>query len=106
MKNITINTLEDVHLSHLSLAVQVSNRALEERKLRLTVFDVDRHRRHNVIGHAIYPLKEHNYDSNERVVVWRDLEREVSDVRVVISSNSSFHVLTLSARGPSLYVRI
>ena len=60
--------------------MQVSNRALEERTLKVTLFDVDRHKRHNVTGHAQYALKEHAYESNERVVIWRDLEREVTEV--------------------------
>ncbi|XP_059158664.1 synaptotagmin-15-like [Physella acuta] len=58
---------------------QVSHRALEERVLKLTVYDVDRHKRHQVIGHALYPLREHASESNVRLVVWRDLEREVSE---------------------------
>ncbi len=53
---------------------------MSERILRMTVFDVDRHKRHQVVGHALYPLKEHQHDSNERVVIWRDLEREVNEV--------------------------
>ena len=56
---------------------------MEERVLRLTVYDVDRHKKHQVIGHALYPLKAHAHDDNERVVIWRDLEREVSEVRFV-----------------------
>ena len=58
----------------------MSNKAIQERVLKLTMFDVDRHKRHHVLGHALYPLKEHDYESNERVVIWRDLEREVSEV--------------------------
>ncbi|KAH9504050.1 Synaptotagmin-15 [Bulinus truncatus] len=59
---------------------QVSHRALEERVLKLTVLDVDRHKRHQVIGHALYPLREHDCENNVRLVIWRDLEREVSEV--------------------------
>ncbi|KAI0212144.1 Synaptotagmin-15 [Lamellibrachia satsuma] len=59
--------------------LQVSSKNIVERVLRLTIYDIDRHRRHNVIGHALYPLREHDYDNNERVVIWRDLEREVSE---------------------------
>ena len=60
----------------------MSNKAIDERVLKLTVYDIDRHKRHIIIGHALYPLKEHNYESNERVVMWRDLEREVAEVLV------------------------
>ncbi|KAK3579479.1 hypothetical protein CHS0354_028292 [Potamilus streckersoni] len=60
-----------------SYIFQVSNRNINDRILKFSVFDVDRHKKHNVIGHALYPLRDHDCDSNERLVVWRDLEREV-----------------------------
>ncbi|KAL3876862.1 hypothetical protein ACJMK2_034645 [Sinanodonta woodiana] len=60
-----------------SYVFQVSNRNINDRILKFSVFDVDRHKKHNVIGHALYPLRDHDCDSNERLVVWRDLEREV-----------------------------
>ena len=68
-----------------------------ERVLRLTVYDVDRHKKHQVIGHALYPLKAHAHDDNERVVIWRDLEREVSEVSKILSEvlwaeNKDLHV--------------
>lgn len=50
--------------------------------LKFTVYDVDRQKKHNVIGHALYPLKDHECESNERLVIWRDLEREVIEVHV------------------------
>ncbi|ESO89388.1 synaptotagmin 15b [Lottia gigantea] len=62
-----------------SFVFQVSLRSVEDRVLKLTVFDVDRHKRHNVLGHALYPLRDHDCQSNERVVVWRDLEKEVAE---------------------------
>ncbi|XP_064640032.1 synaptotagmin-15-like isoform X2 [Lineus longissimus] len=62
-----------------SFVFQVPHKSFEERCLKLTMYDVDRHRRHQVIGHAVYPLKEHDSECNERVVIWRDLEREVSE---------------------------
>uniref|UniRef100_X1YW52 C2 domain-containing protein n=2 Tax=Capitella teleta TaxID=283909 RepID=X1YW52_CAPTE len=65
-----------------SFVFQVPNKAIDERVLKLTMYDIDRHKRHVVIGHALYPLREHNYESNERVVMWRDLEREVTEMNV------------------------
>ncbi|KAJ8318813.1 hypothetical protein KUTeg_003904 [Tegillarca granosa] len=62
-----------------SYVFQVSYRSLQDRVLKFTVFDVDRHKRHNVIGHALYPLKDHDGESNERLVMWRDLDREVAE---------------------------
>lgn len=58
---------------------QVSNKTLEERVLKLTVFEADRHKRNVVVGHALYPMKDHY--GNEKVVLWRDLERELTEVR-------------------------
>ena len=60
--------------------LQVSNRNINDRVLKFSVYDVDRHKKHQVIGHALYPLKDHDCESNERLVIWRDLEREVLEV--------------------------
>ena len=68
------------HPHQFGVCFQVSNRTVEERVLKLTVFDLDRHKRHNVIGHALFPLRDHDFENNERVVIWRDIEREVSEV--------------------------
>ena len=65
---------------YILVFLQVSQRGIQERTMKLTIYDVDRHKRHNVIGHALYPLKDHEYESNERVVIWRDLEKEVVEV--------------------------
>lgn len=62
------------------LCLQVNSRTIDDRVLKLTVYDVDRHKRHNVIGHALYPLRDHDCLLEGRLVVWRDLEREVSEV--------------------------
>ena len=48
----------------------------KERVLKFTVFDV--HKRQRTVGHATYPLQDHNPE--EAVYVWRDLERELTDV--------------------------
>eukprot|EP00106_Octopus_bimaculoides_P005962 XP_014773404.1 PREDICTED: synaptotagmin-15-like [Octopus bimaculoides] len=62
-----------------SYIFQVSHKSFDDRILKFTMFDVDRHRRHNVIGHALFPLKEYDCENNERMVIWRDLEKEVSE---------------------------
>ena len=62
------------------ILLQVSNRNINDRVLKFSVYDVDRHKKHQVIGHALYPLKDHDCESNERLVIWRDLEREVLEV--------------------------
>jgi hypothetical protein len=60
---------------------QVSHKDLPERAIKLTVYDVSRQKHHICIGHVVYPLTGHLFD--ERVVVWRDLERELAQVSVV-----------------------
>ena len=42
--------------------VQVSYKNLSERVLKLTVYDIDRLRRHNVIGSVVFPLRGHEDD--------------------------------------------
>jgi len=42
---------------HGPVGVQVSHKNLSERVLKLTVCDIDRLRRHNVIGSAVFPLR-------------------------------------------------
>lgn len=57
-----------------SYIFQIPGKALSERVLKLTVLDNDRGKRHNVIGHVLFPLKDLDPLSGERVVAWRDLE--------------------------------
>lgn len=51
---------------------------MEERVLKFTVYEVDRSKRHLVVGHALYPLKDHDVDG--RLVIWKNLEREITEV--------------------------
>ena len=39
------------------MASQVGSKELSERALKLTVYDIDRDRKHNIIGHAIHYFK-------------------------------------------------
>ena len=59
-------------------------RALQQRTLRLSVYDVDRSKRHKLIGHALYPLKDLDYETHQKVVMWLDLEKEVQEVMSII----------------------
>ncbi|PRD27091.1 UNVERIFIED_CONTAM: Synaptotagmin-15 [Trichonephila clavipes] len=52
----------------------------EERILKATVLDSDRGKRYNVIGHALFPLKEIDLTSNEMCVQWKDLIKDVDTV--------------------------
>ncbi|XP_077503790.1 synaptotagmin-15-like [Amblyomma americanum] len=56
---------------------QIPAKALSERILKLTVLDNDRGKRHNVIGHVLFPLRDLDPLSGERIVAWRDLETTV-----------------------------
>ena len=72
---------------YISICFQITLKALEERVLKFTAYDVDRNRRHQVIGHALYPLKEQSCEGDERVVIWRDLEK------VVVEVSSALYIL-------------
>jgi len=58
----------------------VAHKDLAEHTIKLTVYDVTR-QRHVVIGHAVYPLTNHMFD--DRIIVWRDLERELIQVGIL-----------------------
>ncbi|XP_071829871.1 synaptotagmin-15-like isoform X2 [Apostichopus japonicus] len=62
-----------------SFVFQVTFKALQQRTLRLSVFDVDRSKKHRLIGHAMYPLKDLDYETHQKVVMWLDLEKEVNE---------------------------
>ncbi|XP_013399810.1 synaptotagmin-15 isoform X2 [Lingula anatina] len=85
-----------------SYVFQVSYKTIQDRTLKLTVFDVDRSKRHRSVGHALYPLKEHDCESNEQVVIWRDLEREVTgsatnqgELHIALTYNDNLERLTV-----------
>ncbi|XP_066942502.1 synaptotagmin-15-like isoform X2 [Macrobrachium rosenbergii] len=56
---------------------QITAKELEERALKLTFFDVDRDKKHQVIGHVLFMLKDLAPWEGKRMLR-RDLEREVS----------------------------
>ncbi|XP_063861689.1 synaptotagmin-15-like isoform X2 [Scylla paramamosain] len=56
---------------------QVTAKELEDRALKLTFYDVDRDKKHQVIGHVLILLKELGEWEGKRLLR-RDLEREVS----------------------------
>ncbi|XP_023226941.1 synaptotagmin-15-like, partial [Centruroides sculpturatus] len=62
---------------------QIPVRTLNERAIKLTVYDNDRGKRYNVIGHVIYPLRELNgTTTTETLLNWRDLEKEEVEVNL------------------------
>ncbi|XP_052782510.1 synaptotagmin-15-like isoform X2 [Mya arenaria] len=86
-----------------SYVFQVSSRSFADRVLKFTVYDVDRQKKHHVIGHALYPLKDHECEGNERLVIWRDLESEVlettqdqkGEIMVSLSYNNHLERVTV-----------
>jgi len=62
----------------------VSSKDIECRVLRLTVYEVDRHKRHVIVGHALFPLRDCELNdgsaTSDSGVIWRDLERELTEV--------------------------
>ncbi|XP_071545665.1 synaptotagmin-15-like isoform X2 [Panulirus ornatus] len=56
---------------------QITAKELEERALKLTFYDVDRDKKHQVIGHVLFLLKD-LYPWEGKRMLRRDLEREVS----------------------------
>lgn len=66
------------HLITDIIVVKVSHKELSERAIKLTVYDVDRMKRHVIIGYLVYPLTNYEYD--EKIIFWRDLNRELIQV--------------------------
>lgn len=62
-----------------SFVFQISLRAFEERTLKLSVFDVDRHKKHNAIGHVFYQLRDLDLTTEGRAIIKRDLDKEVNE---------------------------
>ncbi|GIY95537.1 hypothetical protein CEXT_380231 [Caerostris extrusa] len=52
----------------------------EERILKATVLDSDRGKRYNVVGHALFPLKDIDLATDEMSVQWKDLIKDVDTV--------------------------
>lgn len=56
---------------------------MDERVLKLTVVDNERGKHHNVIGHALFPLKQLDWNCGENTLVtWKDLNKEATLVSV------------------------
>ncbi|CAH1246575.1 ABC7-42404400C24.1 [Branchiostoma lanceolatum] len=92
-----------------SFVFQVSYKALQTRTLRLTVYDVDRHKKHRTLGNVLYPFKDFDYDDGQKIVMWKDLEEksimetsDLGEVQFSLTYNNHLERLTvvvLRARG-------
>ncbi|GFR23899.1 synaptotagmin-15 [Trichonephila clavata] len=56
--------------------LQLPSRSTAERTLKFTVFDNDRGKHHNPIGHVLVPLKEFFESEQHAEVQWRDMEKK------------------------------
>ncbi|XP_035259329.1 synaptotagmin-15 [Anguilla anguilla] len=59
-----------------SFIFQVSSKSLAQATLSLSVFSVDRQKKHQLEGRALFPLRELDLEGAEGTVVWRDLETD------------------------------
>ncbi|KAM6156469.1 synaptotagmin-15-like [Erethizon dorsatum] len=88
---------------------QVSGKSVTQRVLRFSVYNVDRQRRHQLLGQVLFPLKSETLAGNSHHIIWRDLEpesleppSEFGDLQFCLSYNdylSRLTVVVLRARG-------
>ncbi|XP_047739270.1 synaptotagmin-15-like [Hyalella azteca] len=88
-----------------TFAFMVGAKELTERALKLTVYDVDRDRKHNIIGHAIHLFKDRGAESSPldgREVFYKDLTREtigspreLGQLEVTLCYNDNLERLTV-----------
>ncbi|XP_045133953.1 synaptotagmin-15-like isoform X1 [Portunus trituberculatus] len=90
---------------------QVTAKELEDRALKLTFYDVDRDKKHQVIGHVLILLKELGEWEGKRLLR-RDLEREVSlsprelgQMEVSLGYNDNLERLTVTV-GDSMQLKV
>ncbi|NXP49664.1 SYT15 protein, partial [Heliornis fulica] len=91
---------------------QVSSRMLLQRTLKFLVYHVDQQKKHHLLGQVIFPLKNETLTDDNKLVIWRDLEKEnleppseYGDIQFSLSYNDYLGRLTvvvLRARGLKL----
>ncbi|KAK1794044.1 hypothetical protein P4O66_010951 [Electrophorus voltai] len=94
-----------------SFVFQVSSNSIEQCTLSLSMYSVDRLRKHHVVGRILFPLRHYELKEASGKVLWRDLESESEleqllskhgDIQVSLNYNQSLQRLTvvvLRARG-------
>ncbi|XP_060047197.1 synaptotagmin-15 isoform X2 [Erinaceus europaeus] len=97
---------------HEHFIFQVSSKNVTQRVLRFSVFHVDRQRKHQLLGHVLFPLKKESLAGNSPHLLWRDLEAEnleppseFGDLQFCLGYSDSLSRLTvvvLRARGLQL----
>ncbi|XP_054839307.1 synaptotagmin-15-like isoform X3 [Eublepharis macularius] len=88
---------------------QVSSNTLYQRTLKFCVYHVDKQKKHIFVGQVMFPLKKETLSSDNKVVIWKDLETETleppsehGDIQFSLSYNDYLGRLTvvvLRARG-------
>ncbi|NWV44511.1 SYT15 protein, partial [Grantiella picta] len=91
---------------------QVSSKMLLQRTLKFLVYHVDKQKKHHLLGQVIFPLKNEALTEDNKLVIWRDLEKEnleppseYGDIQFSLSYNDYLGRLTvvvLRARGLKL----
>ncbi|NWR71164.1 SYT15 protein, partial [Centropus unirufus] len=91
---------------------QVSSKALFQRTLKFLVYHIDKQKKHHLLGQVIFPLKNETLTDDNKLVIWRDLEKEnleppseYGDIQFSLSYNDYLGRLTivvLRARGIKL----
>ncbi|KFP90419.1 Synaptotagmin-15, partial [Apaloderma vittatum] len=91
---------------------QVSSKMLFQRTLKFLVYHVDKQKKHHLLGQVIFPLKNETLTDDNKLVIWRDLEKEsleppseYGDIQFSLSYNDYLGRLTvvvLRARGLKL----
>lgn len=59
---------------------------LLERTLKFLVYRVNKQKKHHLLGQVTFPLKNQTLTDNNKLVIWRDLEKqnlEVCDTRLL-----------------------
>ncbi|XP_014795825.1 PREDICTED: synaptotagmin-15 isoform X1 [Calidris pugnax] len=88
---------------------QVSSKMLFQRTLKFLVYHVDKQKKHHLLGQVVFPLKNETLTDDNKLVIWRDLEKEnleppseYGDIQFSLSYNDYLGRLTvvvLRARG-------
>ncbi|XP_055332141.1 synaptotagmin-15-like isoform X2 [Paramacrobiotus metropolitanus] len=68
-----------------SFVFPISAKTINERILRFSVYDIDRRKKHVLIGHAFHSLCDFNVALEHFPVTWKDLHKEATEVE---NSNS------------------
>jgi synaptotagmin-15 len=58
----------------------VSSKTITERTLKFSIFDIDRRKKHNLLGQTLFSLEDFDVGNDKHPTLYRDLNKETSDV--------------------------